>query len=240
MIVQDPVWEQSFPPVESTVVPVTDAGGDRLLFVQLTRRETEARRAAHEQRLADVLAELIRFGLDPFVLLRVEPRRRARRAARLGRAAPRAAGSPSVTLPPYRTLVAVGLAVAIAAVAVAIVVVYAPGWRDGGDGPHPLTAKAAVEPGYAQFGDVVTLRTHVVADRRALDSGSVDVDARFTPFRPLSSVTQRPRGRRRRPDRFRFPGAARLARLPPRGRQHRRERRRPGDSDPVARRPRRR
>jgi len=68
VVVQDPVWEQSFPPVESTVVPVTDAGGDRLLFVQLTRRETQARRAAHEQRLADVLAELVRLGLDPFVL----------------------------------------------------------------------------------------------------------------------------------------------------------------------------
>ena len=89
-----------------------------------------------------------------------------------------------------RELAAIGLAVAIVVAAVATVAVYAPDWRDRGDGtpPRALTARSAVEPGYTLFGDVVTLHAHVVVDRNALDSGSVAVDARFTPFRLLSQT----------------------------------------------------
>jgi hypothetical protein len=67
-VVQDPHWEQSFPPISGTVVPVVDAGRKRLIHVHLTRREAEARRAANEARLAELLDELIRFELDPVVL----------------------------------------------------------------------------------------------------------------------------------------------------------------------------
>jgi hypothetical protein len=68
VVVQDPLWEQSFPPLESSVVPVADVEGKRLLFVHLTRREAQARRAANEQRLREVLAEFVRFELDPLVI----------------------------------------------------------------------------------------------------------------------------------------------------------------------------
>jgi hypothetical protein len=68
IVVQDPLWEQSFPPLENVVVPVTDAEGHRLHFVHLTRREAQGRRVAHTERLRELLAELVRFGLDPVVL----------------------------------------------------------------------------------------------------------------------------------------------------------------------------
>ena len=68
IVIQDPLWEQSFPPLGNVVVPLTDAERERLLYVQLTRREADARRLANEERLADLLAELVRFGLDPVVV----------------------------------------------------------------------------------------------------------------------------------------------------------------------------
>ena len=68
IVVQDPLWEQSFPPLQSSVVPVVDPDRRRLLFVHLTAREVEARRAANEERLTDLLEELTRFGLDPILL----------------------------------------------------------------------------------------------------------------------------------------------------------------------------
>jgi hypothetical protein len=68
IVVQDPFWEQSFPPVGGVVAPVTDPRRARLLYVHLTRREAEARAATNEQRLGDMLAELIRYGLDPILI----------------------------------------------------------------------------------------------------------------------------------------------------------------------------
>ena len=68
VVIQDPLWEQSFPPLQSSVVPVVDAERQRLLFVHLTAREVEALRVANEQRLGELLAELTQFGLDPVVL----------------------------------------------------------------------------------------------------------------------------------------------------------------------------
>ena len=68
IVVQDPIWEQSFPPVASTIVPVVDSEGRDLLHVHLTRREAEAQREDNERRFRELLAELVRFGLDPIVL----------------------------------------------------------------------------------------------------------------------------------------------------------------------------
>lgn len=68
VIVQDPVWEQSFPPVGGVLVPLADAGRERLTYVRLNGREAEERRAVHESRLAHLRAELLRLGLDPVLV----------------------------------------------------------------------------------------------------------------------------------------------------------------------------
>ena len=73
VVVQDPLWEQSFPPLETSVVPVADVEKDRLLFVHMTRQEVRARRAANEQRLRELLEEFVRFELDPLVLSDSDP-----------------------------------------------------------------------------------------------------------------------------------------------------------------------
>jgi uncharacterized protein (DUF58 family) len=67
VIVQDPVWEQSFPPADGLVVPFAEAGG-RLRLVRLRRREARARREANEARLASMLTDFRSLGLDPIVI----------------------------------------------------------------------------------------------------------------------------------------------------------------------------
>jgi hypothetical protein len=68
VIVQDPVWEQSFPRAESLVVSFADPVDGRTHTVRLRREEVEARRRANEERHAALLAELRALGLEPIVI----------------------------------------------------------------------------------------------------------------------------------------------------------------------------
>jgi uncharacterized protein (DUF58 family) len=73
VVIQDPVWEQSFPPVGGVAVPVVDARGGRVSLVRLSRREAARRRDAHRERHARLLAELASFGLPAVVLGTADP-----------------------------------------------------------------------------------------------------------------------------------------------------------------------
>jgi uncharacterized protein (DUF58 family) len=68
VVVQDPVWEQSFPPVGGLVVPFADPASGRVRKIRLTLKETEARRQANESRLAALLDDFGALGLDPVVI----------------------------------------------------------------------------------------------------------------------------------------------------------------------------
>lgn len=68
VIVQDPVWEQSFPLVERVVVPFADPVSGRVRLVRLRRGEAEERRRANEARLARLRRELRELGLEPVVV----------------------------------------------------------------------------------------------------------------------------------------------------------------------------
>jgi uncharacterized protein (DUF58 family) len=68
VVIQDPVWERSFPDVHGLVVPLRDPETGRQLAVRLTRREIRERREANEAR-ADELIETFRLlDLDPVVV----------------------------------------------------------------------------------------------------------------------------------------------------------------------------
>jgi hypothetical protein len=67
-VIQDPVWEQSFPDVGSVVVPLMQPGSSRKSLVRLSRREAQERRAANEQRTRETVADLEALGLEPIVL----------------------------------------------------------------------------------------------------------------------------------------------------------------------------
>ena len=68
VVIQDPLWEQSFPDVGSVVLPIADPAGGGTRLVRLTGREARARREEHEARHAGLRAELESLGFDPVVV----------------------------------------------------------------------------------------------------------------------------------------------------------------------------
>jgi uncharacterized protein (DUF58 family) len=67
VIVQDPVWEQSFPACGSVVIPLADADGHPRP-VRLRRREAETRRTDNEARLRRLRDELLTLGVEPILV----------------------------------------------------------------------------------------------------------------------------------------------------------------------------
>jgi uncharacterized protein (DUF58 family) len=68
VVVQDPVWEQSFPAVGGLVVPFADPAHGRVHRIRLTGREAAARREANEDRLERLLVDFRSLGLDTVVV----------------------------------------------------------------------------------------------------------------------------------------------------------------------------
>jgi uncharacterized protein (DUF58 family) len=74
VVVQDPIWEQSFPDVGGVVVPFAAPDGSGVSLVAFTERETRELRARNEQRFAELLYTLRALDLDPVVLGSAESR----------------------------------------------------------------------------------------------------------------------------------------------------------------------
>jgi uncharacterized protein (DUF58 family) len=68
VVMQDPLWEASFPALSGVVVPVFDPTSGARGLVRIGRRQARGLRAANERRHADLLADLAGYGLDPIVL----------------------------------------------------------------------------------------------------------------------------------------------------------------------------
>ena len=73
VVIQDPVWEQSFPDVAGAVLPLVDPASGRLRQTRLRRAEVDDRRRHNERRLAALLDGFERLGLSPVVLSSSEP-----------------------------------------------------------------------------------------------------------------------------------------------------------------------
>jgi uncharacterized protein (DUF58 family) len=73
VVIQDPVWEQSFPDVSGIVVPLRDPRSGRITHVRLTRKEAAAKRREHEERLLALLEELTLLDLDPVLISSSDP-----------------------------------------------------------------------------------------------------------------------------------------------------------------------
>jgi uncharacterized protein (DUF58 family) len=64
VVVQDPLWEQSFPDVAGALLPLVDPATGRVAHLSLTRTEVAGRREEHESRLTGILRRLEERGLD--------------------------------------------------------------------------------------------------------------------------------------------------------------------------------
>jgi uncharacterized protein (DUF58 family) len=73
VVIQDPVWEQSFPDIAGTVVRLVDPRGGRVRAVRFRADEVAERRAANEQRRADLLTRLRDLDLEPVLVSSDEP-----------------------------------------------------------------------------------------------------------------------------------------------------------------------
>ncbi len=73
VVVQDPTWEQSFPPVGGITIPLVAAGGGDVREAWLSRREATHCREAHEGRFRSLLGRLRRLGFDPVVIDNSDP-----------------------------------------------------------------------------------------------------------------------------------------------------------------------
>jgi uncharacterized protein (DUF58 family) len=67
VVIQDPVWEQSFPEIDGLVVPLAPVAG-RTRLVRLRRGESAAWRQAHEERRERLLSELDGLGIEPVLV----------------------------------------------------------------------------------------------------------------------------------------------------------------------------
>ena len=68
VVIQDPVWEQSFPDVSGIVVPLVDPQTGAVLRVRLRHREVEERRMLNEERRARLLARFDALDLQPVLV----------------------------------------------------------------------------------------------------------------------------------------------------------------------------
>jgi uncharacterized protein (DUF58 family) len=64
VVIQEPVWEQSFPPIGGVSTTLSDASGGQLLPLRLTRAEAEERRQRNEARRSALLDAFTSVGLD--------------------------------------------------------------------------------------------------------------------------------------------------------------------------------
>jgi uncharacterized protein (DUF58 family) len=68
VVIQDPVWERSFPEVGGVALPFLDHTTGRFVSVRLTDREAEWMRDENERRAADLLARFRMLDLGPVLV----------------------------------------------------------------------------------------------------------------------------------------------------------------------------
>jgi len=73
VVVQDPVWERTFPPVGGITVPYADPRTGRVVPVYVTRGEAERLRTDHEERSRELKSGFRSLGLEPVEVASHEP-----------------------------------------------------------------------------------------------------------------------------------------------------------------------
>ncbi len=73
VVIQDPLWEQTFPEVAGALLPLADPETGRARATRLSAREVRERREANESRLAELLDGFHALGVDSVVLSSADP-----------------------------------------------------------------------------------------------------------------------------------------------------------------------
>lgn len=73
VVIQDPVWERSFPDVRGVAVPVADPRTGHVVLVRLSGQQVRRRREQNGRRHDALLTELTSFGLEPVEVTESDP-----------------------------------------------------------------------------------------------------------------------------------------------------------------------
>ena len=73
VVIQDPLWDRSFPEVGGAALPVADPATGAVAIVRLSRRETAAQRAENMARTERLRDELASFGMRAVTLSTTDP-----------------------------------------------------------------------------------------------------------------------------------------------------------------------
>jgi Protein of unknown function DUF58 len=73
VVVQDPLWERTFPPVGGITIPYADTGTGGVVPVYVTRAEAERLRVANEERSRELTSSFRSLGLEPVEVASHEP-----------------------------------------------------------------------------------------------------------------------------------------------------------------------
>lgn len=73
VVIQDPVWERSFPDIGGVAVPIVDPDSGTVALVRLSRRAARERREANQRRHHALLREFHALALDPVLIVASEP-----------------------------------------------------------------------------------------------------------------------------------------------------------------------
>ena len=203
VVVQDPVWEASFPAVGGVLVPVADPRDGSVRAIRLRGREARRLAAEHEERRAEPAPDL-RAGRSRLGARRdVVGGRRGGRIRALGRRAAVAAG------PLVRARAACLTALAAAAVCAAA----SPGALAAGTTPA-LTVRTSLQPQPARFGEHVRAVVEVLADTSRVAPGSVVVVPGLAPLVVLGTQRSEESGAGHRAHHRERPGRVRRRCVP--------------------------
>jgi uncharacterized protein (DUF58 family) len=75
VVVQDPVWEQSFPDISGAMLPIVEPRTGNTTYLRLTRAEAEARRRENERRWEELQRTFSSLDLEPVVISSSDPAR---------------------------------------------------------------------------------------------------------------------------------------------------------------------
>lgn len=73
VVIQDPVWERSFPGVGGVAVPVAEPSGGGIALVRLSGRQAQARREANARRHGELLRDFQALAVDPVLIAASQP-----------------------------------------------------------------------------------------------------------------------------------------------------------------------
>ena len=165
VIVQDPVWEQSFPLIGGSVVAISDPASGRVSAVRIGKREALRLRNAHVALLASLVQLFRHLEFDPVLLGTSDEQQLDTLLPDLGQPSPLPEKTRSMK---HILLTAIVGAFLVAGAAPAFAAK-----------PLGVQVQTSVSTRFLYFADTVIARASVVIDRRRIRPESIRVTASF-------------------------------------------------------------